>query len=153
MTDDNDNDTITGKELQGVLGGGAAAGGAYVWVKLRLGGAEQTILVEKSMVGMVMAAFATAAGMARSERLRLDPAAERGGTRDGAIALDLVGVKVARSGSVPDTAILDLHLDASGDNELNLFLAAKPEALLRLRGAIDRALELVAGAKPRVKAN
>lgn len=131
--------TVTGKEFHGVLEGGAAAGGGYVWVTWIVGAERQTVLFEQSTVGPFMAAIGTAAAMAADERQQrglLEP--------NSAYALKLSGAEAARSDIEAGASILDLSIDAQRDTPWHLYLSAAPRELMGLRAAIDRALEMLA---------
>jgi hypothetical protein len=130
---------ITGPEFGGVVDGGEAAGGAYVWLTIRLGDKDQTIIIEKSRVAVLMTGLATAAGMARDARVRNDPNEANDTGMDAVYALDLSHVGVGRH-TEPGKAILDLRIDAQKGRQMNLFLSATPDALIRLRAACTRAL-------------
>lgn len=139
-------DQITGQEFVGILGGGEAAGGQFIWLKLRIGPDDQTIIIEKSKVATLMMGLATAASMAHKARLAINPGEDKPGTVDTAYALDLIEARVGSS-TDGETAILDLGIDARLDRTGNLFLAAKRPALLRLRAAVARALLKLRNAK------
>lgn len=128
---------ISGTEFHGVVAGGAAAGGSHVWVTLRLGGSDTTVIMDQSRVGILMSALAAAAGMARDERVRNggDP------VEDAGYALTLSGAGAGQAG--PDTAILELLCDAGGSKPMNLLVAAERSPLMKLRAACDRALQLL----------
>lgn len=132
-------DQITGQEFVGILGGGEAAGGQYVWLKLRIGAEDQTIIIEKSKVAALMMGLATVASMAHKARLAVNPDEDKVGSVDTAYALNLVEARVGSS-TDGETAIIDLGIDARLDRTANLFIAAKRPALLRLRAAVARAL-------------
>lgn len=135
------NDDVTAPEFGGVVGGGSSAGGHYVYLVIRLADHDIPMLIEKSRVGDLMLGLATAAGMARRERLLNDPSELDGHGRDAAYALKLAGATVGRS-SVQDVAIIDLMIDA-GTSEANLYLAGGPTEIGRLRAACDRAIALL----------
>lgn len=143
---------ITGQEFVGILGGGEAAGGQYVWLKLRIGDEDQTIIIEKSKVASLMMGLATVASMAHKARLAANPDEDKAGSVDTAYALNLVEARVGTS-TDGETAILDLGVDARLDRTANLFIAAKRPALLRLRAAVARAILKLQNAKTRAKAN
>lgn len=131
-------DTISGKNFQGVLEGGAADSGRYVWMTWVVGGERQTVLVEQSKVGPFIAAISTSAGMAADERLRqglMEP--------NTAYALDVVSAEPARSDTQAGTAILDLTVDASRSKPWHLYLAADRSTLEGMRAAIDRAIQML----------
>jgi len=132
-------DQITGDEFVGIIGGGEAAGGQYVWLKLRIGANDQTIVIEKSKVATLMVGLATVASMAHKKRLALNPEEDKAGSVDTAYALNLMEARVGSS-TDGETAIIDLGIDARLDRTANLFLAVKRPALLRLRAAVARAL-------------
>lgn len=129
---------ITGPEFGGVVAGGEAAGGNYIWLTIRLGDQNQTMIIEKSRVAVLMAGLATAAGMARTARMRSDPNEANNTGMDAVYALDLDNAGVGRH-SEPGKAILDLRIDAKGQ-EMNLYLSATPNSLVRLRAACSRAI-------------
>lgn len=139
-------ESITGQEFVGILGGGEASGGQYVWLKLRVGDADQTIIIEKSKVATLMMGLATAASMAHKARLAINPNEDKAGSVDTAYALDLIEARVGSS-TDGETAIIDLGIDARLDRTANLFIAAKKPALLRLRTAVARALLKLRNAK------
>lgn len=132
-------DEITGKEFYGVLEGGAAAAGGYVWLKWVVGDQEQVVLIEQSHVGPLVSALSTVSSMAANERLKhgqMEP--------NSAVALKVVSVIPAKSDTEAGAAILDVSVDAQRDTPWRLYLSADRDALLGMRMAIDRALELVA---------
>lgn len=139
-------ESVTGQEFVGILGGGEASGGQYIWLKLRIGSEDQTIIIEKSKVASLMMGLATAASMAHKARLAVNPDEDRAGSVDTAYALHLVEARVASS-TDGETAILDFGIDARLDRTANLFIAAKRPALLRLRSAVARALLKLQNAK------
>lgn len=134
---------ITAPEFIGLVDGGSALGGQYVFITLRLGEDDTTFFVEKSRVGLLMLGLATAAGMARKERLLNDPTEARGEGKDAAYALKLKGAKVGLSRE-PSHAILDVLIDADKGRGMNMYLAADAGALRRLRAACDHALRAIA---------
>lgn len=127
---------ITGPEFGGVVGGGSAAGGNYVWVTLRLGGKDQTILIEKSRVGVLMTGLATAAGLARGDRIKMNPEEASSTGQDTAYALNVGEVRVGRS-TDSETAILDVQIETDTGSQMNLYLAAEKDALVSMRGACE----------------
>lgn len=132
-------DEITGKEFYGVLEGGAAAAGGYVWLKWVVGDQEQVVLIEQSHVGPLVSALSTVSSMAANERLKhgqMEP--------NSAVALKVVSVIPAKSDTEAGAAILDVSVDAQRDTPWRLYLSADRDALLDMRKAIDRALEMVA---------
>ena len=143
---------ITGPEFGGIVAGGEAAGGAYVWITIRLGDKDQTIIIEKSRVGLFMVGLASAAGLARNARIKNDPSEASDTGMDAVYALDLVNAGVGRS-TKPNDAILDLRIEAGKGLEMNLFLAATPVALMRLRTACTRALLQIKNKVTRAKVN
>lgn len=130
---------ITGPEFGGVVAGGEAAGGNYVWLTLRLGDKDQTIIIEKSRVAVLMTGLATAAGLARDARVKNDPNEANDTGMDAVYALNLQAAGVGRHTDA-DLAIIDLRIDAQHGRQMNLFLSAGPVALTRLRAACSRAL-------------
>lgn len=132
-------DEITGKEFYGVLEGGAAAAGGYVWLKWVVGDQEQVVLIEQSHVGPLVSALSTVSSMAANERLKhgqMEP--------NSAVALKVVSVIPAKSDTEAGAAILDVSVDAQRDTPWRLYLSADRDALLDMRKAIDRALEMIA---------
>lgn len=135
-------ESVTGKEFVGVNGGGSTAGGQYIWLALRLGETDETIMVEKSRVTALIAAVGTAAGMARAERIKVNPSEEQAGGKDSAFALELAHASV---GTTADgSAILDLRVNTQPGQQMNLFLAADRAALLQLGHTCQRGLALLA---------
>ena len=131
-------DEITGKEFYGVLEGGAAAAGGYVWLKWVVGDQEQVVLIEQSHVGPFVSALSTVSSMAANERLKhgqMEP--------NSAVALKVVSVIPAKSDTEAGTAILDVSVDAQRDTPWRLYLSADRDALMALRATIDRALEML----------
>ncbi len=129
---------VTGKEFQGVLEGGAAAAGGYIWLKVAFGGRTEVLLVEQSKVGALMGAIATSAAMAADERQRqgiLEP--------NSALALQIDAVEPARSETLAGHAILDISIDAMRDTPWRLYLSADRERLEGMRAACDRALQML----------
>lgn len=143
---------ITGPEFGGIVAGGEAAGGAYVWLTIRLGDRDQTIIIEKSKVATLMMGLATVASMAHKARLSVNPDEDKAGSVDTAYALNLIEARVGSS-TDGETAILDLGIDARLDRTANLFIAAKRPALLRLRSAVARAILKLSAARTRAKSN
>lgn len=143
---------IVGQEFVGILGGGEAAGGQYVWLKLRVGAEDQTVIIEKSKVASLMMGLATVASMAHKARLAANPDEDKAGSIDVAYALNLAEARVGSS-TDGETAIIDLGIDARLDRTANLFIAAKRPALLRLRAAVARALLKLNNANAAAKAN
>lgn len=143
---------ITGDEFVGILGGGSSAGGQYVWLKLRIGPNDHTVIIEKSKVATLMMGLATAAGMAHKERLAMNPSEDKAGSVDAAYALNLIEARVGSS-TDGETAIIDLGIDARLDRTASLFIAAKRPALLRLKAAVARALLKLQNAKAKASAN
>lgn len=143
--------TIDGVEFEGVVGGGEAAGGSYVWLTVRLSGKNQNILIEKSRVGELIAGLTTASALARNTRLKHDPAEAAGSGFDAAYALDVADATIGAS-TDGETAILDLRL-MTKTGLMDIFLSAKPEALVRLGSACRRAVLMLANRKARAKAN
>lgn len=139
-------ENITGQEFVGIVAGGEASGGQFVWLKLRIGADDQTIIIEKSKVATLMMGLATAASMAHKARLAINPDEDKAGSVDTAYALDLIEARVGSS-TDGETAIIDLGIDARLDRTANLFIAAKKPALLRLRTAVARALLKLRNAK------
>ena len=68
---------VTGREFVGATGGGSTAGGQYIWLTLKLGDSDETIIVEKSRVTALIAAIGTTAGMARADRIKTTPMKKR----------------------------------------------------------------------------
>lgn len=139
-------ENITGQEFVGIVAGGSSSGGQFVWLKLRIGPDDQTIIIEKSKVATLLMGLATVASMAHKERLATNPDEDKAGTVDTAYALDLIEARVGSS-TDGETAILDLGIDARLDRTANLFIAAKRPALLRLKTAVARALLKLRNAK------
>ena len=134
--------TVTGKEFVGAAGGGSSAGGQYIWLTLRLGDTDETIIVEKSRVTALMAAIGTAAGMARAERIKNNPDEEKAATKEGAFALELSHASAGLS--LDGSAILDVRVKTQPGQQMNLFLAADRVTLLQLAHACQRGVDLIA---------
>jgi hypothetical protein len=130
---------ITGPEFGGVVAGGEAAGGAYVWLTIRLGDQNQTMIIEKSRVAVLMTGLATAAGMARDARVKNDPNEANDTGMDAVYALEVSDAGVGRH-TDQGKALLDVRIDAQKGRQMNLFLSAGPAGLIRLRAACTRAL-------------
>lgn len=131
---------VIAPEFLGIVGGGSAAFGQYVFLTVRLGDKDQPMLIEKSRVGVFMLGLATAAGLARKERTGLDPGELNSAGADTAYALVVTQASVGRS-SKADNAIIDLQIDANGTGAMNLYLAADSKALTLLRDACDAAID------------
>jgi len=143
--------TIDGVEFEGVVGGGEAAGGNYIWITVRLSGKSQNILVEKSRVGELIAGLTTASALARSTRLKHNPAEAAGSGFDAVYTLDLTDATIGASVD-GETAILDLRL-MTKSGLMDIFLSAKPDGLIRLGSACRRAVLMLANRKAREKTN
>jgi hypothetical protein len=131
---------VTAPEFAGVIGGGSAAGGQFVYLMLRLGEADVPMLIEKSRVGALMAGLVTAAAMARKERVANDPQELAGKGLDAAYALKVSAVSVGRS-SQPGVSILDVQIDAEQAGTMNLYLVADDAALRQLQAACATAMD------------
>ncbi len=130
---------VTAPEFAGVVGGGSAAGGQYVYLVLRLGANDVPMLIEKSRVGALMLGVATAAAMARSERVSNDPQELAGEGLDAAYALNVSSVVVGRSSEL-GVSILDVRVNAEKAGVMNLYLAANDDALRQIQAACSTAL-------------
>jgi len=130
---------VTAPEFAGIVSGGSAGHGQYVYLNVRLGDKDQDMVIEKSRVGAFMLGLATAAGLARAERVAHDPSELSGEGLDAAYALKVATVSVGRS-SQPGVAVLDVQIDADAAGTMNLYLAAGREAIQSLRSACDDAL-------------
>lgn len=131
---------VTAPEFAGVVGGGSAAGGQFVYLVVRLGETDVPMLIEKSRVGVLLLGVATAAAMARKERVANDPNELAGEGLDAAYALTVSAVSVGRS-SQPGVSILDVQIDADRAGTMNLYLAANDDALHQFQTACTTALD------------
>lgn len=143
---------ITGDEFEGVVAGGSAAGGNYVWLTYRAGGKDMTVICEKSRVGVLMTGWSAAAAKARADRMKVNPEEAHSIGADTAYAVPIVGASVGRS-TVPGTAILDMLVKAPDGTAMDLYGALDAEGLEKLRAACDRALAMLEKQGRAVKAN
>ncbi len=134
-------EVVTAPEFAGVVGGGSAGGGQYVYFVIRLGDKDVPMMIEKSRVGEMMLGLATAAALARKDRVRVNPEEMTGTGNDAAYALVVSGMAVGRS-SQPGHAILDVFVDTDA-GPMNLYLAAPAHALERIVSAATRGLALL----------
>jgi len=132
---------VTGREFAGAMGGGSTAGGQYIWLTLKLGDSDETIVVEKSRVTALMAAIGTAAGMARADRIKNNPDEEKAATKESAFALELSHASAGVS--LDGSAILDIRVKTQPGQQMNLFLAADRVTLLQLAHACQRGVDLI----------